>query len=215
VPGLVGLALIASALTACSSGRAGSATGSTAPLTLPHAPTSKSVPTTTAPRSATAPRRATTTVRPVEGSDDVTPPPAIHATGTDYVAIARSLTTYRYWLLAHHPDAALASQIYVRGTATYQTVVSDLDRLLTNRQTLVSIDQQLAFTVASIRGSMMTLRVREVITEDRLLDRDHRVIGTKRFSEPNNYVVVMTRDVTGRWRLADVTRVSLDPTVIL
>jgi hypothetical protein len=211
----LGLVLIGSTLVACSSGGTPPSAASRAARrasrpTLSYLPSSKPAPTTSTTRDEPG-----TAVRPVAGSDDVTPPPPIHATGTDYAAIAHSLTTYRFWLLAHHPDAALASEIYVRGTATYQTVVSDLDLLRSNRQTLVSINQQLAFTVASVRGSMMTMRVREVITEDRLLDRDHRVIGTKRFSEPNNYVVVMTRDVTGRWRLADVTRVSLDPTVIL
>jgi hypothetical protein len=209
-------ALSGAALVACSSGGARSTAGST----LPPRTSPPTVPHTASPSGATAPpatarREGPTTVRPVEGSDDVTPPPPIHATGTDYPAIARSLQGYRYWLLAHHPDATLASEVYVRGTTAYQDLVSDLDYLRTKRQALVSVNQHLTFTTASVRGSLTTLRVHEVLIEDRILDRRRRVVSTTSYPEPNDYVVVMTRDARGRWRTADVTQVHPDATVIL
>jgi hypothetical protein len=207
--GVLGVAVAGSALTACSSGPARVAGRPSAPAPSSR-PASIPAPTTNAARPAPRP-----TVRRVTESTDTTPPPPLRTHGTDYVAIARSLEAYRYWLLAHHPDVALASQIYVRGTTSYQKLVSNLDYLRARHQTLISIDQQLAFTTASVRGSLVTLRLHEVITEDRMLDRHHRVVSITPYARPNDFVMVMTCDATGRWRLADLTQVALDPTVIL
>ncbi|MDQ1466181.1 MAG: hypothetical protein QOH10_596 [Actinomycetota bacterium] len=151
----------------------------------------------------------------VEAAGDTTAPPPIRATGRDYAAIARSLTTYRDWLLVHHPEPALAGEVYQRGTVSYQEFVSQLTTLRANHQTTVSIDQRLTFTPASVHGSLMTLRGHETIVEDRILDRDHHVVSTHVFPAPNDFVMVMTSDATGRWRIADVTRVALHPTIVL
>ena len=129
------------------------------------------------------------TVRSVVTAVESAPPPAIHATGTDYAAIARSLTTYRTWLLAHHPDAALAGEVYTRGTTTYQRFVSDLDRMPREPQPGVSVGESLTFSVASVHGALVTLRVHE------------------RAPRPRDFVMVMTRAATGRWRIADFTSV--------
>lgn len=214
------IGLTGSVLAACSSVGAPSAGSTRSPRTLAptvsHSASPRPAPATTATRPAPPATVAPVApVRPVAGSDDVTPPPPIHATGTDYPAIARSHQDYRYWLLAHHPDAALASQVYARGTTAYQDLVSDLDYLRARHQTLVSIDQHVTFATASVHGSLMTLRVHEVLVEDRILDRRHRVVRTMPYPEPNDYVVVMTRDAHGRWRTADVTPVHRDATVIL
>ena len=152
---------------------------------------------------------------PLAGYDDTTPPPAIHATGTDYAAIAASLENYRAWLLAHHPDSALAKEIYQQGTVSYQDLVVVLDDLRARHQTLVSIDRHQTYTFSSIHASLMTMRMHEVLTEDRTLDRDHRVVKTKTYSWPNEYVVIMTHDSFGRWRIADLTDIMPERSIPL
>ena len=61
----------------------------------------------------------------------------------------------------------------------------------------------------------MTMRMHEVLTEDRTLDRNHHVVKTKQYEWPNDYVVVMTHDYSGRWRIADVTDILPEPTIPL
>ena len=176
--GVLGVAVAGSALTACSSGPARVAGRPSAPAPSSR-PASIPAPTTNAARPAPRP-----TVRRVTESTDTTPPPPLRTHGTDYVAIARSLEAYRYWLLAHHPDVALASQIYVRGTTSYQKLVSNLDYLRARHQTLISIDQQLTFTPAkAVHGSLVTLRsTRRSPRTGCMLDRHHRVVRPRPFA---------------------------------
>ena len=213
----MGLVVGAFVLGACSSGPRHSAAVSAPPREAP--PTSASRPTTTTSRPRLAPTALTTvgptTVAPAPGFHDTTPPPVLRVTGGDYEAIARSLGTYHAWLLAHHPDAALESEIYAPGTKSFGELAHNLSYLRTRHQTLVSINQRVTFTVASVHGALVTLRSHEVLVEDRLLDAHRRVVGTTPYPHVSDWVVVLTRDAVGRWRLADITMVSLDPTVVL
>ncbi len=63
---------------------------------------------TTKPGSAGAPGSTvaptTTTTMPEFSFDDSVPPPELINTGTDYVAILKSLESYGNWLAAHRPD---------------------------------------------------------------------------------------------------------------
>ncbi len=208
---VAGAVLAGSLLAACTStpARPAARPATTAP-TLP-APVVTATTSTTAPPMPARPAG----VRPVPGFDDTTPPPALHATGTDYPAILRSIEGYRNWLRAHHPDAALEPQIYAPGTATFLAVAGDLRYLRTRGQRVIAIDDHNTYTTASVHGSLVTLRCHEVITEDRLFDRAGRVVRVIPYAGPLDFVMIMIRDATGRWRLADVTQVSLDPTVIL
>jgi hypothetical protein len=142
-------------------------------------------------------------------------PPLVHATGAAYPAIARSLFEYRDWLFAHHPDPALADAIFARGTIAYEDLVRSLTGLRAHHETMVSTNQRWTFVVASVHPSLMTMRLHETLVEDRVLDRDHHVVSTQPFPDPNDFVVVMTNDGAGRWRIADVTRVDLNPTILL
>lgn len=210
--GVLTPAMAASAFAACSSGQGRSAPTTSMPTLAPTAPPS---PTTVSQPAVSSPTATPTSVPPLAGYDDTTPPPAIHATGTDYPAIAASLEQYRAWLLAHHPDSALAKEIYQQGTVSYQDLVVILDDLRARHQTFVSIDRHRTYTFSSIHGSLMTLRLHEVLTEDRTLDRDHRVVKTATYSWPNNYVVIMTHDRSGRWRIADITDIMPPPSIPL
>jgi len=141
------------------------------------------------------------------------PPPKLVQTGSDYLAIASSIDDYHAWLLAHRPDAALARTIYAPGTRSYVEFTRNLEYLRAHQETLVSIGQHCSYVVSTVRHSLVTLRLREVIAEDRTLDRAGRVVHTVRYAQPNDYVIVLTRGADGRWRLADITQVDLDPAV--
>ncbi len=199
---------------------AGCAGDPSQPTAAPSSSTGTTVTTATPPppatTSTTRPRPAPpATAVPVAGSTDTTPPPPLHVTGTDYVAITKSLTDYRDWLYAHHPDPALASSIYREGTSAYEQLVADLTKLKAHSQTIESVGQSFTFVVASARGSLVSLRAHEEIAADRLFDRDHRQVDEQKYSKSNDYVVVLALVENEQWRVADVTEVSLDPTVVL
>jgi hypothetical protein len=208
--------LAGTVLAACASGPARSLSRPAPAATLP--PPTSTTPSTTTPsitRPTTAPRPARpTSVRALAGYRDTTPAPTIRATGTNYVAIVRSLEAYRYWLLAHHPDSALAAEFVQRGTVTYERDVADLDHLRSHHLTLISVGQHVTFTLASVQQGLVTFRAHEVITEDRFLDREQRVVQTDTKNDCD-LVIVIVKGAGGRWRLADVTLVSLDPTIVL
>jgi hypothetical protein len=128
-------------------------------------------------------------------------------TGSDYVAIARSIDGYHGWLLAHRPDPALASRIYEPGTRSYAQFTRNLDELRRRHRRLVSIGQHCTYTVASVRPALVTVRVHEDVDEDRVLDAHGGVVSVTRYPGPNVYVIVLTRDAGRAWRLADVTQV--------
>jgi hypothetical protein len=170
------------------------------------------------PRPTVAPAPSTTpstAAQPAPGYTDTTPPPAIRATGTDYRAIAQSLLTYKDWLFAHHPDPALAKKVFVQGTLTYGTRVADLTTVRSKHQTIASVDLRLSFTVVTVRADLVTLRMRETLVADQWFDRQHRVVRTDPYPVPNHYVVVMTNDGAGRWRIADVTQVAIHPSIVI
>jgi glucose/arabinose dehydrogenase len=200
-------ALIAVALAGCSSAATRT---SGAPAPRPAVPSHPA--TTTATE---APPDAATTIRPAAGFQDTPPPPAIHATGSDYVAIVTSLMRYRDWTAAHHPDPALSAEIMQRGTAIVESDVADLTMLRTKRLTVASVDKHQDFTVVSVHGPLMTFRMRERLVSDQWFDAAHHVVRTDLYPDPHDYVVVMARDATGRWRIADLTPVALDPAIVL
>ena len=136
-------------------------------------------------------------------------------TGTDYLAIAQSIDDYHGWLLAHRPDPALASTVYAPGTRSYVEFTRNLSYLRAHDETLVSIGQHCSYVVSTVQRALVTLRLHEVISEDRTLDRAGQVVHTVQYRAPNDYVIVLTRGADGRWRLADITQVDLDPAVVL
>lgn len=165
---------------------------------------------TTAPLSVAPP-----TTGPAVPAADTTPPPVLVATGHDYAAIAHSLVTYIDWVDAHRPDPALAAEAIQRGTTTFQRAESLLATLRSKHQTLVSIDKKVSITVGGVSDSMVTLRLDETLLEDRTFDRDHRVVKTQRYPGTGHYDILMLSDGTGRWRIGDVTAVSIDPAIVI
>ncbi|MDQ1476269.1 MAG: hypothetical protein QOE62_1498, partial [Actinomycetota bacterium] len=118
-------------LGACSGGSKNA--GSSVTSTKPDRATSVPNTATTVPRTTTT----TTTTTPEYSFDDSVPPPKLINTGTDYVAILKSLENYGNWLSAHHPDPALASRFVARGTAMYDGYFRDYARLRDNNSRAV------------------------------------------------------------------------------
>ena len=122
--------------------------------------------------------------------------------------MARSIDDRHGWLLAHDPDPSLAGTIYQPGTRSYVDFARNLAVLRARHERLVSIGQRCTYTVVSVHPALVTLRVRERIREDRVLDAHGRVVSVTRYDRPNDYVVVLSRGTGARWRLADITQVS-------
>jgi hypothetical protein len=209
--------VVCAALIAAAAGCASASDRSSGPLPpLPPAATVPSTaPSTTTPPTTAATPPVSTAARAAPGYTDTTPPPAIDATGTDYAAIAHSLLTYKDWLFAHHPDPALAGLVYQQGTMTYGTRFADLTMVRNLHQTIDSVDLRLTFTVVTVRADLVTLRMRETLVADQWFDQQHRVVRTDPDPVPNHYIVVMTNDGKGRWRIADITQVANDPSIVI
>src|SRR5262245_8771478 len=104
-----------------------------------------SPPTTAAPSSAPPPTIDLT--RPIPGGSlHGTPRPPLENTGTDYVAIFKSLIANQRWI-SENPDPALISDVYLPGTrghddrvAAYQYLVDHGYRWADEGYQLVSAD---------------------------------------------------------------------------
>src|SRR6266542_5217215 len=102
-------------LVACSSGSGGGG-GKASPKTSP-------------PSSSTPPATIDLSKPIPGGSLHGTPRPPLENTGTDYLAITRSLIGNFRWL-TENPDAALVSDLYVPGTAEHDAGVTNIQFLV-------------------------------------------------------------------------------------
>jgi hypothetical protein len=182
------------ALTACSgSGATAASTGST----------SLSAAATT-PRSATTvrPRTTTTTTIPEFSFDDSVPPPKLINTGTNYVAILKSLEAYANWEAAHRPDADLVSTTIARGTRLHDRFSVDLANLRANGARLIeNIGAPSVVTIISVRPDAFSARIVEDVRLHKTVDSGGRVTSSVRYSQPTTYQVLVVHD-GGYWRVA-------------
>ena len=135
---------------------------------------------------------------------DRTPPPRIHNTGTDYVAIYLSLDRYRSWLEAHHPDPALVPRVWVTGTAIARRFERHLGDLQRHHVRWVDVGDHSVARVVSVVDHTVTLTVDEHTTGIELLDASGRVIDRARQGPVLRYVVLLDADSTGHWQVASV-----------
>jgi hypothetical protein len=163
-----------------------------------RAPGVSSSPSTTA-----VPPRTTTSI-PDFSFDDSVPPPKIVNTGTDYVAILKSLESYGNWLGAHRPEPALASRSVSEGTRLHRDYVSDITILRDNHKR--EIEKRIAentVTILSATPNAFTARVVEHISAHQIVDVRGHVSSERRFKGPTTYIDLVVREGE-RWRLADV-----------
>jgi len=173
-----------------------------------------------APRSRT-PRAvgASTTALPVAvppySFDGSVPPPRIVDTGTDYLAIARSLLGYASWLKLHNPDSMLLPRVYVEGTDTTRRFSQDLDILAERSLRLVDVDQTIDVETVSIDADIVTFKVLEHTTAQRLVDPTGHVVSERPSGPLAAWIVVIAASPDGRWRIADISPAYTEPRVQL
>jgi hypothetical protein len=105
--------------------------------------------------------------------------------------------------------------VFQQGTMIYGTRVTDITTVRNLHRTIDSLDLRLTFTVVTVRADLVTLRMRETLVADQWFDQQHRVVRTDPYPVPNHYIVIMTNDGLGRWRIADVTQVANDPSIVI
>ncbi|MCZ7535651.1 MAG: hypothetical protein M5T61_06755 [Acidimicrobiia bacterium] len=118
-------------------------------------------------------------------------------TGTDYVAIFKSLAAYRTWLLRHDPDPGLVEHAYVPGTEAFDALSDDLSLLRNGRQRYIEDGQRFEVEVASDKSGVVSLRVREHIRANRIIDAQGQTVDEAPSGPVNDYIVLLAADPEG------------------
>ncbi len=200
VAGIVVIASACSGHTATT--RAPTTTGTA--LTSRSAASAATTGTTMRPRStttATAPS-VTPTATPEFSFDESVPPPKLVNTGTDYVAILRSLGAYGNWLAAHRPDPARVSTIIAAGTTLHDRFAGDLTRLRDNGKRLIEeLGGPSEYTIISTRPTAFSAKSVEDVLAHKTVVASGRVTSEERRTAPTTYLMLVVL-VRGRWYLA-------------
>jgi hypothetical protein len=179
------------ALGACSSAER-------AAIPAPPAPPGTSSSSTTAAK----PSSTTTTSTPEFSFDDSVPPPKLVNTGTNYVAILKSLESYGNWLGSHRPDPALVSTTIARGTKLNELFSRDLSRLRANgRRQVEVLGGPSSYTVLSANPAAFSMKVTEDVRSHRVVVPGGRVTSEVRYSGLTTYLVLVVL-VDGHWTVA-------------
>src|SRR5262249_40030636 len=192
------LAIALGALVACSAGSGGGERRSS-----PGAGASTSAPPATIHLS-----------RPIPGGSlHGTPRPPLENTGTDYVAIFKSLDGNLRWI-SENPDVAVLGELFVPGTPghdarlpAYQYLADNGYRFADEGYRLLSVD------VVSSQPDAVSLRVVQELDFDRVVAGNGQQVGdVKPHRSPEETNVLLTPS-DGRWRIANWT--SANPSVQL
>jgi hypothetical protein len=156
-----------------------------------------------------SPTTATTVPLPRTTTPAPTPPPLVN-TGTDYVAIAKSLLEYGSWLLSHRPDATLLENVVVRGTDLYKAFADDVSALRhTNRRLVEYFDAPDELRLISTSSSAASLRLTQHLNRVRIVDERGMTVD-ERARRTTSYLVLIAQDASpqGHWRVASVSEAS-------
>ena len=136
------------------------------------------------------------------GSLHGTTRPPLENTGTDYVAITRSLIANLRWI-SENPDPSLISEVFVPGTpghderaAAYRYLVDNSFRWADEGYRLISVD------VVDAKPDVVSVRVRQELAFERIVDSSGNQVGqTRSHSGPEtlDYLLALS---DGRWRIA-------------
>src|SRR5215216_3770298 len=138
------------------------------------------------------------------GSLHGTPRPPLENTGTDYVAILKSLTGNFRWL-SENPDPALISDIYVQGTRVHDLQLDVFQRLAQNGWRAADDGYRLVeVTPLDTRSEAVALCVTDQFDFERIVDSNGIQVGEGRaHSGPVTWSVLLSVDSSGKWRVAD------------
>jgi hypothetical protein len=184
--------------------------GHTATTGAPTTNTSRSGASTAKTAATVRPRSAatatTTTVAPATAPefsfDESVPPPKLVNTGTDYVAILKSLGAYGNWLAAHRPEPARVSTIIAAGTTLHDRFAGDLTRLRDNGKRLIEeLGRPSEYTIISRRPTAFSAKSVEDVLAHRTVVASGRVTSEERRTAPTTYLMLVVL-VRGHWYLA-------------
>jgi hypothetical protein len=166
-------------------------------------------PKATAPPT-TAPPPTIDLTKPIPGGSlHGTPRPALENTGTDYVAIFKSLTANFRWL-TENPNPAVLSELFVPGTPPHDHRVGPYQYLVENRYRWADDGYQLLdVQVVDAQQDAVSLNVTEQLSFERLVDASGEQVGeVRRHGSPEAVTVLLGRATDGRWRVANSSRLE-------
>jgi hypothetical protein len=162
-------------------------------------------PKTTSP-STTAPPATIDLSKPIPGGSlHGTPRPPLENTGNDYVAIFKSLTANFRWL-TENPNPALIGELFIPGTPGHDARVPAYQYLLDNGYRWADEGYRLvAVDVVSTAPDVVTLRVRDSLEFERIVDTNGNQVGNVRPRSPRDKAstALLSLGSDGRWRIAD------------
>jgi hypothetical protein len=139
------------------------------------------------------------------GSLHGTPRPPLENTGTDYVAITRSLIGNLRWL-SENPNVSLIPELFVPGTPghdarvpAYQYLTDQGYRFSDEGYHLISVE------VVSARPDAVSLRVVQQLDFERVVDGNDQQVGEIKQHGPPEETSVLLAPNDGRWRVASWT----------
>jgi hypothetical protein len=166
----------------------------------------ESGPPKTSAAPTTAPPATIDLSKPIRGGSlHGTPRPPLENTGSDHVAILRSLIANFRWL-TENPDPALVSTLYAPGTAEHDAGVRNVQYLVDqgwraadDAYRVVSID------VVDAKPGAVSLRMSDSMDVERIVDAAGQQVGEGRPRSPKvkAWSVLLTTDDEGRWKIAD------------
>jgi hypothetical protein len=174
--------------------------------------------TTTSVPPATSPVRATHPPSAPQATSgfDATAAPVLRNTGTDYVSVFRSLDAYRGWLERHHPDPALVATVWVPNTEVAQRFTAELTDLRGRHLRRVDVGDRSIAKLVSVVDHQVSLTVEEYVERVEWIDPAGRVVARASHAPVTHLIVLLDRDASGRWSIADVTyRITNDTQVVL
>jgi hypothetical protein len=157
----------------------------------------------TSPPSSTTPPATIDLSKPIPGGSlHGTPRPPLENTGTDYVAITRSLIGNLRWI-SENPDPSLISTVFVPGTpghderaAAYRYLVESGYRWADEGYRLISVD------VVDVKPDVVSIRLTQELAFERIVDAAGNQVGQIRpHAGPQtlNYVLALS---DAGWRIA-------------
>ena len=154
------------------------------------------------PSTQPPPRTTPSTSVPAYSFDGSVPPPKLVNTGTDYVAILKSLDTYGNWLAAHRPDPTLVGDVIAGGTRLHNSYVETLTALRDRSERYIEVrDGDDRYVIVSATGDAVSAKVIQHITLHRIVDALGRTVKEERFVGETAYRVLAVK--TGRrWYVA-------------
>jgi hypothetical protein len=164
----------------------------------------------TSPPSSSNPPPTIDLSKPIPGGSlHGTPRPPLENTGTDYVAIFKSLTANFRWL-TENPNPSVLPELFVPGTPPHDQRASAYKYLVDNGYRWADEGYQLLdVQVVDARADAISLNVVENLSFERLVDASGTQVGdVRRHGSPETVSVLLSRSADSKWRVADSSRVD-------